>query len=195
MERIYITNDVMTEMINVRRYNDHLERYLYIRRWMYGVVLDIGCGIGYGSNILSSNQLVRWVYGVDIDENAIEIAKHEFQNEKTTFLNADLNHTSYRHTIDVLVAIEFIEHLEKLDRFQDFVRKISPKTIIISFPNKPSKMFNKFHYHDFVQQDIIDLLKGYIVVKVLNIKDVTIIMFVKAPDGMPFENYRNILDV
>ena len=55
MERIVIDKaniDSIEEDIIIRR---GIERYMYVRQFVYGNVLDIACGEGYGSYLMSKN--------------------------------------------------------------------------------------------------------------------------------------------
>ncbi|MBQ5666857.1 MAG: class I SAM-dependent methyltransferase, partial [Oscillospiraceae bacterium] len=86
MERIIIDKkniDELEEDIIIRR---GLERYMYARQFVYGDVLDIACGVGYGSYLMSKNPDVKSITGYDRSEKAIDQAKNNFCTEKTMFV-------------------------------------------------------------------------------------------------------------
>lgn len=197
MERIYVKKQEVEELVMLRRNMDHIERYLMVRRFVYGNVVDFGCGVGYGSKLLSENPDVVKVIGFDIQREVIEHAKQEFENDKVKFIHdeLDFNIKVQEQPTDVLIAIEIIEHIEKADKFYDQVKFINPNIVILSFPNKPSRKYNPYHYHDYNEQDICNLMSDYIAIKRKDIKDVTLMMFIKAPVLMPRMNYHNILQI
>ena len=191
MERIYINEEQLQDIIEKRRFADHLERYLMIRRFLYGTVVDLGCGIGYGSRLMIDNPDVEKVIGYDICEDTIKYAKEHFSKDGVYLTNE----SKLMGNSDVLVALELIEHIEDSSEFYDYVKVADPNMVIISFPNKPSTSYNPYHHHDYVKQDIVDIMKGYIAVKSIDVKDVTLMIFLKAPKNMPYLNYHNFLEI
>lgn len=192
MERIYLNLDKVGEILDYRRQVDHIERYLNIRRFVFGTVLDFGCGIGYGANLLSQNPDVKKIIGTDIRDSELKEHQSEFgKGGEIIFVRPD-EVTEY---VDVFVALEVIEHLEDPEEMVEMISRTDPSVLIISFPNKPSIKYNPFHYHDYAEQDVIDLFVGYAAVNRLETKDVTILLFFKAPAEMPFDQYRNLLSV
>ena len=198
MERIYLTQEDVDLLITQRRYTDHLERYLMARRFVHGTVVDLGCGIGYGSKLLSENPEVKKVVGFDICKDTIQFAKSNFSDERkiefTDSFNELKSRTNFKE-IDVLIAFELIEHIEDSKKFYQYVQELKPKVAIISFPNKPSVAYNKFHFHDYVLQDVVNIMEGYIAIKKTDIKDVTIVVFISAPEKMPRNIYKNFLEI
>jgi hypothetical protein len=71
IERLYINineTEKLERDISIRR---SIEKYLMIRQWCYGNVLDFACGCGYGSYLISKNPDVKKVYGIDNNITAI----------------------------------------------------------------------------------------------------------------------------
>jgi 2-polyprenyl-3-methyl-5-hydroxy-6-metoxy-1,4-benzoquinol methylase len=190
MERIYMDLENMHKLITERRHMDHIERYLIIRRFMYGDVVDLGCGIGYGSYLISQNHDVENVIGFDISES-ITFANDQFSDKKIIFTQ---DHNKLAKA-DVLVAMEIIEHIFDPKDFLEYVEKVDPNIAIISVPNKPSVAYNPYHFHDYTKQDICNIMVNYISIKCYTIKDVSIIVFIKAPANMPRLTYHNFLDI
>jgi SAM-dependent methyltransferase len=193
LERIFIGKDDFFEFENQIRINEHMRRYAAVRRFCYGKVLDFACGCGYGSALLSVNPDVTEVYGIDIDTEAIEWANKEFSSEKVTFLNKDVNELNTK--FDTLICLETIEHLQELSILTNLVMRCEINQLIISFPDKKSTHFNKFHFHDFVIQDIIDLFPSYINFYRFRTGDVQFLMFMKLPSNAPAHIYRYISDL
>lgn len=86
MERIIIDRegiDNIEEDIIIRR---GIERYMYVRQFVYGNVLDIACGVGYGSYLMSKNPDVVKITAVDKSEKAIANARESFQKNNIEFI-------------------------------------------------------------------------------------------------------------
>jgi len=110
VERIYLSGEELEKMERDILNRRHIERYAMVRQWCYGNVLDFACGCGYGANLVSKNPDVSKVYGVDIDQSAVEWANENFFNHKTEFLCQDIK--EFEQEIDVLVCLETIEHIK-----------------------------------------------------------------------------------
>lgn len=177
MERIIIDKvsiDEMEEDIIIRR---GLERYMYARQFVYGNVLDIASGVGYGSYLLSKNPDVKSVKGFDQSEKAINHANEYFASEKVSFCLG--TPTTINESFDFLVCLETIEHLPDPTILNDMVERCNIKEIVISFPNKKTTHYNKYHLWDINEQDVINLFKNYQCFKVKKMDDSTIMNFVR----------------
>ncbi|MES2848915.1 MAG: class I SAM-dependent methyltransferase [Bacteroidota bacterium] len=193
LERIFIEKEEFLEFENQIRINEHLRRYAAIRRFCYGKVLDFACGCGYGSALVSVNPDVEKVVGIDIDKEAIDWANKEFAADKITFLNQDVNEVT--ENFDTLICLETIEHLPDLSIVTKLVERCDIKQIIVSFPDKKSTHFNKFHYHDFVIQDLLDLFPGYVNYYRFRTGDVQFLMLIQLPKNAPAHIFRYISDL
>tara|TARA_R110001592_G_scaffold311938_1_gene586971 strand:- start:1083 stop:1655 length:573 start_codon:yes stop_codon:yes gene_type:complete len=183
MERIYPTRDKIEESLAIKRLDNHIERYQIIKRYCYGSVLDIACGVGYGSYLLQNNPDIEMIVGVDLDQESIDYANQEYKTDKTFFEKCSINDYKAKH--NVLVSLETIEHIEDLNAYRDMIYRVDPELVILSFPNKKSTHFNKYHKHDLNSQQIVTLLQKYILVKQLYQHDITIMIFVQKPKKMP----------
>ena len=76
-------------------------------------VLDAACGTGYGSFVLSEK--AKSVLGVDLSKQAIIFAKYHHKRKNLKFLNSNILHINNKTTFDMIVSVETIEHLNKLD--------------------------------------------------------------------------------
>lgn len=101
--------------------------------------LDLGCGIGFFSRILKEK---GWtVLGIDIDQEAIELAKGTCSRDATiSFQVGDVEefvHSS-GDTFDLILCLEVIEHLNGYEKLMaDIVRLLAPGGIlIVSTPNR-----------------------------------------------------------
>ena len=178
MERIVIDKeniDAIEEDIIIRR---GIERYMYVRQFVYGNVLDIACGGGYGSYLMSKNPDVKKITAVDKSEQAIANANAHFKRENIDYVLGSPE--TINGAFDVLVSLETVEHLQNTMILKEMVLRCRIPEIIISFPRKKTTHYNQFHLWDFTKGDMIRVFDGYECYRVYDIHDSTIMNFVKA---------------
>ena len=120
------------------------------KNWCIGKsVIDAGCGMGIGTNILGREAL--GVLGVDNELQNIAAAKQFFENQKIKFEVLDLLENESRPiaTADIVVCIEVIEHVKDYDAIINSLKKFfdpKRKTILfISSPNRNNENLGKDH--------------------------------------------------
>jgi len=75
------------------------------------ILVDIGCGKGYFTRVLSS---LSMAIGIDIRKGAITAAKES--SRKPHFIIADICFLPFRkHSIDAVVCASVLEHIKDLD--------------------------------------------------------------------------------
>jgi ubiquinone/menaquinone biosynthesis C-methylase UbiE len=118
----------------------HRERYRFAARLVLeGRVLDIACGIGYGSKILAQEDKVKQVIGVDVSSEAIHAAKQKFGGNKLSFQLASGERLPFQdNCFDSVVSLETIEHMAKPVCFLAELRRVLRPggVIVISTPNR-----------------------------------------------------------
>ncbi len=185
--------------------------YNYIKNWCLNKVLshpqypkyiwkpkivDVGCGSGTGSNILS--QEADFVWGIDKNELSVKFAKEAFTRVKNgiyyssqvSFDHVDITEDTREFMkFDVVVAIEIIEHIADWTKFMKSLLKFAkvdkqgnyfredPTVYFISTPNRNNKSINadgpknKFHVKEATQEEFVDFLYQYFEnVEILNCK-------------------------
>lgn len=160
-------------------------------------IVDVGCGSGVGTNVLS--QEADFVWGIDKNAWSIEFAKEAFTREKNgiyysaqeTFDVIDIM-TENRELMkfDIVVAIEIIEHIYDTHKFLNqiihhFTKRDKfgkPLTtqgteFFISTPNRNSPKIKKdqpenvYHVREYTSGEFFDFLSRYFgIVKLLNNK-------------------------
>lgn len=116
---------------------EHLVRYNLLPGDTSQEVLDIGCGAGHGSNMLSKKY--KKVYGVDISEEAIEYAKSNWATNNIEFVVGSAMDIPFPDsTFDVVSAFEVFEHLTDWRKFLSEIKRVlKPGGVVyISTPNK-----------------------------------------------------------
>lgn len=147
---------------------EHIARYKFASRIAYGNVLDIACGVGYGTSILANTgKKINHIIGVDIDGKSVIYARNKYPHKKITYLNRDALSLCLHEEIgpfDTIVSFETIEHLKHDNLFVYNLKKLlkSNGTLIISTPfgrGRGIPCSNPFHVHQYKEEEFIDLLK------------------------------------
>lgn len=147
---------------------EHLHRYKIAEMFSEGKkILDIACGEGYGTNLLS--KFASEITGVDIDKETIEQAKLKYNKDNIEFLLGDTSNIPCPNaSFDVVVSFETIEHHDKHDEMiKEIKRVLKPNGVfIISTPDKHiytdlKGIKNKFHIKELYKKEFIDLIKNY----------------------------------
>lgn len=174
----FIKNYCMKKIISHPQYPKYL--------WKPKIV-DIGCGSGVGSNILS--QEADFVWGIDKNDFSLEFAKECFTREKNglyyssqlTFDKFDIvNDTRETLKFDLVVAIEVLEHIYDTDKFLRgmirFTKRDKGKKPVTGydstefFISSPNRNFhkirkdhpnNEYHVREWTSQELIELLRNY----------------------------------
>ncbi len=153
--------------VDIDLYHEHLARYEFCSQLPLGsLVLDAGCGMGYGTALLGSSTC--GAVGVDYDAPSILAARRDYSTSATRFLNADVCALPFpNHTFTSSVSFEVIEHLDHPERL---VRQLSRVTkpdglVIISTPNKQIYDVlrgdagpNPYHVHEFNLSEFLEIL-------------------------------------
>lgn len=134
---------------------EHVQRYRWAGELVRGMrVLDLCCGVGYGSLIMG--EIAGSVHGVDVSEDAIRTARdHASDVDNVTFEAADavdVVNRALRESHDAVVCFEGIEHVDRLDALIEGLVRFADSggRVIVSVPN--SRTFgedNRFHLTDF----------------------------------------------
>jgi len=138
------------DLLNARY---HVERYEWARRHVQGKdVLDIACGVGYGSAMLADSESRPAVLGVDRSAEAIEAASARYASERVSFLRfEDAERFETERRFDTAVSLETIEHLPHPRRFLRRLHALLREggRLILSTPVRERWCENPFHLQCF----------------------------------------------
>jgi len=146
-------------------WNEHVARYAFAgRRAPNKMVLDAGCGVGYGAARLAV--VARRVVGLDIAGAAIDSARRRYSASSLEFLRGDCRRLPFPDgSFDLVVAFEVIEHLEEWEKLLAESRRVlvSGGELIVSTPNRlyyraSREGANPFHVHEFDYQEFCEAL-------------------------------------
>lgn len=159
---------VACDYANIRA--DHKNRYNFASQYLKQQkpirILDLACGIGYGSMMLSEETGAQ-VTGIDIDPGAVAYGKKYYNNAQTDFLCIDaLNYEPPAESFDAIVSFETIEHVNfAVSLVQKFYQalKVGGK-LICSTPNQQVMPFDKekfpFHLKHYLNSELMSLLQA-----------------------------------
>jgi ubiquinone/menaquinone biosynthesis C-methylase UbiE len=148
---------------------EHFHRYAVARTLAQGkVVLDLACGEGYGSALLST--VAQSVLGVDVAQEAVEHARATYGHvPNLRFEVASATQTGLpAASVDMVVSFETIEHLaEQAEMLAEIRRVLKPAGLLVmSSPNRPvysegRNYHNEFHVKELDFAEFDALLKPH----------------------------------
>ncbi len=150
---------------------EHYHRYMLVEPYCKNKnVLDIACGAGYGSELMSKT--ASKVIGADIDPKVVEYCNSQYVQGKDRgnlhFEVKSVDAIDYSSdTFDIITCFETIEHISKQSQeravslFSDVLK--DDGILFISTPSLISPLHikdNKYHVHELSQKEFYDLLSS-----------------------------------
>ncbi|QFY88682.1 methyltransferase domain-containing protein [Magnetovirga frankeli] len=134
---------------------DHIERYRFALNAELGGarILDIACGIGYGSFLLAENSGASEIVAVDRSGDALVMAKTYYDHPAIRWVESDAYRVGEVITgqFDVVCSFETLEHLPRdADFLRLIARMMKPGGLLyVSTPNEDVMGFDheSFPYH------------------------------------------------
>lgn len=152
------TNETISEHVVAEEAQRRLIEVEQVSRYLWAaqaardrLVLDAGCGNGYGSRLLASAG-AREVIGVDQARAVLDLAAIETP-EPVRFLDGDLRKLKFEDDkFELVVCFEVIEYLEDpLTVLDELVRVLAPRgLLLVSSPNRGAyQPGNPYHLNAF----------------------------------------------
>jgi ubiquinone/menaquinone biosynthesis C-methylase UbiE len=145
---------------------EHYHRYLFATQFCGGCdVLDIACGKGYGSFLLS--QAAKSVTGVDVDIASMQRARNRYRAPNVSFAEGSCSNIALPDkSIDVIICFETIEHISDPGGFLLEVRRVlrDRGLLIASTPNRvvfQGHGANPFHTLEYSEEEFTELLSRH----------------------------------
>lgn len=138
-----------------KMYMEHSARYKLASKFAKGAkILDIGCGVGYGSAILADAG-AKSVTAFDLSAEAIVHAKTFYARPTISFETGDATAFSYEEKFDLIVCFELIEHVPNPDKtFECIMSCLAEDGILVmSTPRALEEKRNDFHIHEFAADE------------------------------------------
>ncbi len=143
-----------------------------------GYILEVGCGEGYGTSLLSQN--VRKIVGLEVDKKTVSCALSKYETRNTSFQLYNGMEITYEDAVfDGVVSFQVVEHIKNdINFITEIFRVLKKKGIfIISTPNKTyrlrpnQKPWNRFHVREYYPSELENLLKAkFSGVRILGLK-------------------------
>jgi len=158
----------------------HLERYTkkyysqYFSQLKNKTVLEIGCGSGWGAQIILKYFSPKKIIGVDLDLRQIALARKNCKTKRITFEQADATRLSFKDksfaAVFVYGVIHHIPSPEYKDCLNEIYRVLKPKgklflldLSIESFNTLLGKVLRLLTVHPYdkmyKKEDLLDYLK------------------------------------
>ncbi|KJS21440.1 MAG: SAM-dependent methyltransferase [Clostridiaceae bacterium BRH_c20a] len=149
---------------------EHIARYKFAGKYVWGRTLDLACGVGYGCEIMlrgPGKWLINEIIGVDNDLSAIKYAKKYYSSPKTKYLVEDALDEKLVDKIgkfNSIVSFETIEHLQEDEFFIKNLKSLllDEGILIISTPlgrGRKHPCSNPFHFFQYTLEEFESLLK------------------------------------
>jgi ubiquinone/menaquinone biosynthesis C-methylase UbiE len=146
---------------------EHRARYEFAKKFVEGLrVLDLGCGEGYGSNMLS--EVAQSVVGIDRSTQAMNRAKGIYRAVNLTFVPGDVTALPFKPgQFDACVCFEVIEHiLDPKELLRQVNRVLGPEGVFVaSTPNRSVKVSsrpNPYHVKEYTVREFRNMLTAYL---------------------------------
>lgn len=152
-------------------YKVHLAKYIFAGQFVEGKeVLDVGCGVGYGSHYLLMRGATR-IVGVDISEEAIQLAIANFREDNLDFTVEDATSLPFaENSFDSVICIGMIDHVPDPEKVILEARRVlrDDGVFLCSVINKQfiasplsQKPLDPYHKIEFTPTELFDLTGKY----------------------------------
>ena len=143
-ERLLVDDSTSNSPLFLR----HKIAYVYSENFIKDkIILDDGCGSGYGSwHLISSG--ARKVIGIDLSKEAIEFAANRYQLKNLIFQQMDVTQLAFDgNTFDILTSFQVIEHIKDVEKYLSEIKRVlkSGGVLYIDFePNRRIRSIQKW---------------------------------------------------
>jgi SAM-dependent methyltransferase len=143
---------------------EHWARYRWALQFARGEILDIACGTGHGSALLSEGGKVT---GVDRDREALAIAQSRVRGGRFVMAKCPPIPLPDK-AFDTVVSLETLEHIAEDEAFVAEIRRVlrSGGALILSTPNSrvsspEGEVSNPWHVREYALDDLRALLEPH----------------------------------
>ena len=145
----------------------HLAVYVWVARQVAGLrVIDMGCGEGYGADLLAAGAAT--VVGVEANPDAFEHARLRYRRPNLRFARAMVE--TYAEPCDAIVLLQTIEHLRDPGAvLEHFAAMLAPGgAVFVTTPNVltlappgAARSDNPWHVHEYRAEEFRTLCRAH----------------------------------
>jgi ubiquinone/menaquinone biosynthesis C-methylase UbiE len=131
----------------------HLKKYEFARARLHGMVFDVACGVGYGTEFLGT--ACDRVIGLEIADEAIASARRRYRKDNVWFVQGNAEYLPFPDACaEAVTCFEGIEHFaDPQMHLSEVTRVLKPEgTYFVSTPHPDAHQHgedNPFHLHEF----------------------------------------------
>lgn len=144
-----------------KMYQEHIARYAFAAQFAVGAdVLDVGCGVGYGSQWLGKAG-AKSVLGFDLSEAAVDHARMNYFHPAVSFKVADATAIEPGDGYDLATCFELIEHIAPQEHVLDLIKGALRQegVLVISTPRPLDQIRTHFHVHEMTFEELYRMLR------------------------------------
>jgi len=125
------------------------------------VVLDFGCNVGYGTNIISRN--AKKAVGIDVSTKAIETATQAYKGENLNFHIFDGQRAPFDDgSFELIVSFQVMEHIIDTSSYLSEIKRLLRPggMVVITTPNASVRLepgmkpWNKYHVREYTANEL-----------------------------------------
>lgn len=158
----------------------------------FSSLLDVGCGEGVVSNLISKNFPIVRIVGVDTDKEALSIGSQLYPS--LFFVSSDAYFLPFsKSEFDVVICIEMLEHLTNPSKVLVELFRVARKKVILSVPNsRVFRMLNALrlksrmpdHIQNFDIESVDRLICKFTETRRSKVVNPWVLSSIDASDGM-----------
>ena len=145
----------------------HRKAYEEVARLVAGkTVLDVGCNVGYGLQVLASS--AASIAGIDVSPKAVESAKRRLGSTADIRAYDGVRCSFESGSFDVVTSFQVLEHVSDTPAyFSEIIRLVRPGGIVVfTTPNARLRLdpgmkpWNQFHVREYTPAELKELLSA-----------------------------------
>lgn len=170
------------------------------------IILEIGCGEGYGTSVISKK--VKMIVSLDVDITTVKKAKEKYGNNCNFVLYNGLHLPIKSNKFDGAISFQVIEHVRDDSRYISEIHRVlkNDSIFLCTTPNrayrlKPGqKPWNPFHIREYYAKELESILRNvFSEVKVVGIRGTDEVQAIEIkrvkPRGILLKIYEKILSI
>jgi ubiquinone/menaquinone biosynthesis C-methylase UbiE len=134
------------------------DRYAYSISHLFGEVLDVGCGDGYGIYLMKKNKDITNIFGIDIQDEAIKLAKKNIPGAKVLKAEAE-NLPFENNSFDCVHCGQTLEHVKYDMKVIEEIKRVVRNRIVFSVPINGG--LSEQHVRKYTEKQFTDLIGEY----------------------------------